>query len=545
MFRLSIFKGQGATNSQPLMLHYLRITVMLGALAVLVSGCAVSPENRAQSAPSALRLEQKQGLMSLKITSNRPTVSTFFTKWTTLRVTNIESKVTTTVVDRSDSSAGHSLFIQPLPSGTYEVESVGNGASGWLTITETAKAGQALPRFRVTEGQLTDLGTLVYVRKHFPVNSTLFRWAQHDSPFDRGAVLRQLDPILSARLSSSAVNSWIDGEQLAARRTVFSESQHLTMRAMSPTQSADGTLYLGESFGRIAARSASGAWSWIETPTALPIRAVHVTTTGSIYAGSDDGIFIIRDPMTRKWGAIPLPTVDASVIHIGPLPGTARLLIVLQTRDRFLGVSMDPKATEGWKVEFSRPRALFLNPAMDANGAVLAAADRVVLVTGGVESKFEVASAKQGEDGWKFTQLNESGIPSSWAISPEGSLGRFRGVPFTGMYFSASEDSGITWEKRGDLNWAGGSLLLVSNKVGYVVRTDSTPLIDPEKFAFSLWRTTDLGKSWIKVGSTPSIHGRLIALDGSPDLIGYASANGKFFVSNDGGKNWQLERQLE
>lgn len=279
-------------------------TIAFGALLAALGGCAISPETRSQSAPSALRLETGQGLLALKITSNRPAVSTFFAKWTTLRVRNTESKDTITVVNRSDSSAGHSLFLQPLPPGTYEIESVGNQASGWLTITESAKAGQALPRFRVASGQLTDLGTLVYVRKHYPVDSSQFRWAQEDSPFDRTAVLRQLEPSLSKQLGSSPVNTWTQGEQLVARRAAYTSSRSLTMRAMSPARGPDGALYLGEAFGQIAARSASGVWTWIETPTALPIRAVHVDAAGSIYAGSDDGVLMVLRRASGSWNSV-------------------------------------------------------------------------------------------------------------------------------------------------------------------------------------------------------------------------------------------------
>lgn len=520
-------------------------TIAFGALLALLGGCAISPETRTKSAPSALRLEPGQGLIALKITSNRPAVSTFFLKWTTLRVKNTESRDTTTVVDRSDSSAGHSLFLLPLPPGTYEIEAVGNQASGWLTITESAKAGQSLPRFRVASGQLTDLGTLVYVRKHYPVSSTQFRWAQQDSPFDRTAVFRQLELNLSKQLSSSPVNTWNEGELLAARRAVYASSRSLTMRAMSPTRGPDGTLYLGESFGQIAARSASGTWTRIETPTALPIRAVHVNATGSIYAGSDDGVLMVRTQPSGSWNSISLPVNDASVLHIGELSGSTQTFVVLQTRDRFIGLAREPGSVTGWRELFSRPRALFLNPLQDASGAVLATPERVVVVTGSFESKVEVGSPDSGRGSWKFTQLDESGVPSSWAVAPGGSIGRFRGIPLTGMYFSASQDGGVTWEKRGKLNWANGSLLLVTSKTGYVVRVDTTPAFDPEKFELSVWRTNDSGRTWAKVGPTPTIHGRLLSLDGTPDRIGYASQNGKFFISNDGGKVWRLEREVE
>lgn len=518
--------------------------IAFGTLLAIIGGCATTAENRIKSLPSNLHVEQNQGVMALKITSNRPKVSTFFPKWTSLRVKNIESKETTTIVDRSDSSAGHSLFLHSLPPGTYEIEAVGNLASGYVTITESAQMKQSLPRFRVIQGQLTNLGTLVYVRKHYPVNSTQFMWAQQDSPFDRDAVLQQLDPALSNRLSSSHVNTWDEGEQLAVRRAVYANSRPFTMRAMSPVLGSDGTLYLGESFGQISARSASGTWTRIETPTALAIRAVHINAAGYIYAGSDDGVLMVRKQSTGSWDSIMLPVNDASVIHIGEMPGADNIFVVLQTRDRFIGLELSPGSAIGWKELFSHPRKLHGNPNNDAIGNVFMMPERVVLAMGSNVIKTEVGSKESVAGDWKFTQLEENGEAASWTAIPGGGVGRFKGNPFSGLYFYASQDGGATWEKRGRLDSAYGSLLFVTSKIGYVVRTDSTPVIDPEKFELSIWSTEDSGRTWTKAGSAPSIHGRLISLDGTQEHIAYASLNGKFFVSNDAGKVWQLERAL-
>lgn len=523
------------------------------ALCALQIGCAVTPEKRAKSAPASLRLDPTQGLMALKITCNRQMTSTFFVKWTTLRVKNIESNATTIVDDRADSSAAHSLFLAPLPAGVYEVEGVGNESSGWLTLTASANAGQALPRFRVESGRLTELGTLAYIRHHFPVNSAWFRWGQQNSRFDREAVLRQLDPSLSSMLSSMPVNTWSEGDRLNALRVVYAASTQLTMRASSPITRTDGTLLLGESFGQISVRSPLGKWTRMQTPTTLPIRALHLARDGSLYAGSDDGTLLIRKANGADWESLPLPVNDASVIHVGDLPDTDQLLVVLQTRDRFIGLTPSATPGSGWKEQFSRPRALSLNPAHDANGTVLESGKRIIVATGSAVSNIELVVLDPGSENWKIANLDENGAPTNWAPIPGGSIwapipggsiGRFRGIPLTGMYFSASQDGGLTWEKRGNLNWTNGSLLFASNRVGYVVRIDSIPLIDAEKFELSLWRTDDSGRTWNKVGPTPALHGRLIHLAGD-NQIAYASLNGKFFTSSDGGKTWRLERQLE
>jgi hypothetical protein len=518
--------------------------VLAATLFFLVGGCAVTPETRAKSAPGAVQITPGQGLLALKITANRLGVGTFFGKWHFLRVRNLESQEIITIGNRADSSAEHSLFVQGLSSGTYQLESVNNMASGAMTLTQSAKATEIFPTFKIADGQLTDLGALAYVRKHYPINTNLFRWGQVESPLDRQAVLRQLDPALATQLKARPVISWDAGDQIRSRRAVYDESRVMTMRALSPTPQANGSLLFGESFGQIAIRSASGVWRWLQTSTALPIRAIHVGGDGAIYAGSDDGVLLIRRTADAAWEPIQLPVNDASVIDIGYLPGSAELLVVLQTRDRFLGLSVDPTSPGGWKEHFSRPRALFLNEDMDARGAVLRTGEKLLVITGSVESNMEVIVYSASDRNWRVISLNETGFPVGWASMHDGHIGKFNGRALTGIYFSASADNGITWKKLGDLNLVVSSSLFVSERTGYVIRANSMLGFNSEKPRFSVWRTDDAGQVWTEVGPLPTeVHGKLIALNGN-EKLGYVSADGQFFVSSDGAKTWQLEREV-
>jgi len=501
-------------------------------LITLLAGCAITPETRAKSAPAALQLDPAKGLVALKITSNRSTTDDMLIhKWTMLTVRNVDTQKTTIVDDRSDSSAEHSLFLQPLPTGVYEIETVGNGR--WR-----ANARRVLPTFRIERGKLTELGSLALVRRYFPVNSTRFMWAQQSSPLDREAVLRQLDPSLSSMLRSASDNTWIEDERLDSLRAAFAASKQHTMRALSPVTCSDGTLLLGESFGQISVRSPSGDWTWIQTPTTLPIRAVHLAQDGSLYAGSDDGTLLIRKAGRTDWEPLALPVNDASVIHVGNLPRSDQIFVVLQTRDRFIGLSTSATSGGAWEELFSRPRALFSNSASDARGAVLQSEKRIVVAMGAIESKLEVLVLDEGAESWKVANLSDSGTPNNWVVIPDGSIGRFRGIALS-MHFSTSQDGGITWEKRGDLSFAnGGPPLFVSDQMGYAIRRNS--ILVPE---FSLWNTDDSGRTWSKVGPVPSA-GRLIRLAGEGN-IAYASIDGKFLVSSDFGKTWRIERELE
>lgn len=509
----------------------------------LMAGCAITPETRMQTAPASLRLAEGQGVLALKVTSNRPSVSTFFPKWSTLRVTNIELNEKFTLSDRSDSSAGNSLFIDTLPAGSYVIEAVGNLASGAITISEGAAAGPNFPGFKIANGQLTHLGTLVYVRKHFPVNSSEYRWAQSDSPFDREAALRQLEPSLAKRLAAAPVLGWDAGPVLQQLKAGLAESRRLTLRLNSPVRMPDGSVLFGESFGQLVVRAKSGEWQWYQTPSVLPIRSVHLLSNGKVLAGSDDALLLLGSLESGQWQPLSLPINDASVIYIGDLPKTGRIVVILQTRLTFVGLSTDLSGPLQWKEEFTRPRAIFSNPLVDARGKVLVADGRPILITGGGQAELESVAYEPSSGTWKVVHSSESLIPDRMVSLPSGPVGLFRGVPLTGMYFATSGDGGLTWEKRGELNWSSGSLLFISPKTGFVVRIDSIPVVNPENAELSTWRSDDAGLSWNEVGPTPAIYGSLIQI-GDNEELAYASLNGKFFVSKDGGRSWQREREV-
>ncbi|WP_147400455.1 WD40/YVTN/BNR-like repeat-containing protein [Acidovorax cavernicola] len=515
--------------------------------ALLLSGCAipqVSPEERAKNAPSSLQLAPAQGVVSVKMTSNRAGISTFFGQWARLQVKNLETSEKTWLSNRSELIENHSLFLGALSPGTYEIHGVESSSSAVMTLISSADASNTFPAFAIAAGQLTDLGTITYVRKHYPVNSREFRWGiAPDAPFDRQTILRRLNPTLRDQLSLRPVLAWNDGDRLRARRKAHDESLGLTMRVASPQLQPDGSVLFGESFGQIAVRSKQGAWTFQQTPTSLPIRSLHVGLGGEMYAGSDDGILMVRRTPTGSWESIPLPTTDSSVIHIGALPGSADVLVVLQTSDRFLGLSIGASADRPLKEQFSKPRALFVNPMYDVRGYVLEAVGQVLLATGAFQSKTEILKYSSADPIWKDVSSGDENTPSNWASLNDGSIGRFGGIPLTGMYFTTTDNDGKSWERRGDLNWANGGLLFVSEKVGYVVRTDSIAALDPELNRQSIWRTNDAGRTWSLAGSPKTIGGTLIALGGT-EKIGYAGANGRFMVSQDGGKTWNAERVL-
>lgn len=504
----------------------------------LSSGCAVSPDLRAQTAPGAVAIAAGEGMVAVHVTGKRARLDTFNAKWMTLHVRNVQSKQMHALTDRADSSASHSLFLGNLPVGTYELVLVESQAAPGISVASRSSMTDAFPQFSIADGRMTKLGTVVLIPVDAQVDKARRLWGFTDSPLEDQAMMRQLAPAVADRMTAQSALGWNDSPMLEARRQDLAKYRGVSMLGYAPTRLNDGTLLLGDALGQIAVRNPAGQWRTVRTPAVLPIRALHAEGA-TIYAGSDDGI-LLAGKLDGSWNPIALPVPDATVIHIGRLPRTDELLVVLQTRDRFIGLSSSLSAVGTWREQFNRPRQLFSRQDFDASGVVYQAGERIMLATGSVEAKLEVLSYDASARTWTAPAPEGSGLPGGWAALPDGSLGRFRGIPLTGMYFAMSQNNGATWDKRGELNWANGPLLFVSDTTGYVVRTDSTPAFDASKFVLSLWRTDDAGRSWTTRGSTPGLAGKLVAL-GKPDAIGYVTSDGKFFSTADGGKTWKLE----
>ena len=518
------------------------MAVSLAACALgLASGCAVSPDTRAHAMPGGVRLAPGEGVLSLTVSGNRLPES-IFGKRRVLTVANLETKQSYSLTDRADATVAHSLFIANLPAGNYTVLDFARELNGLITLKDGAIPTIAVPTFSIAAGQLTDLGTMARIRHHSAEKLYGHTWGQVGTPLEREAVLRQLEPALGARLRAEPALDWEKNAWLVERQREYANLRGNSMQLLAPVRLADGTLLFGEAFGQIAVRHPQGTWKMVRTPVTQRLRAVHAEGD-TVFAGTEIGLLLSGRLDGSGWAPIALPVADASVIHIGRLPGSEELLVVLQARDRYVGLSTSRSAPGQWTELFSRPRPLFSNFAFDTQGAVYQSGDTVVLASGSVESKQEMLAYDKGTRTWKLTAGGDSALPFGWASLHDGGVGRFRGIPLTGMYFAVTRDGGASWEKRGELNWANGALLFTSDQTGYVQRTDSTGAFDGAKSVMSVWRTDDAGRNWTRVGAPPVLWGKFVAL-GQPDQVGYAGADGKFYVSANGGKTWQLEHEV-
>ena len=532
--------------------NYRRLTgAAVLVLACAMSACVTPPitsETRAQTSPKTLQLASGDGLLAIKIAINRPQVSPLFRKFTTLAVWNEGLQKEFELKDFADPGASHAFFVGSLPPGSYTVRAIrGEVSNPMIEASIRTAANEKFPVFTVAAGRLTDLGNIAYIRAHYPATSTQYHLGQVYAPHDRQAELRQLSPALAALVGAQPALGWEPGERLAALQARYDNLRSVSMLVHSPKRLDDGRLLFGEAFGNIAVRSPDGTWDAIPTPTALPIRSVHALGDGTLFAGSDDGVLFTRPAGQADWRALALPLDDASVIDIGPLPASDQLLVILQTRDRFIGLSTSVAAPGQWTEQFSQPRQLFRASAADARGFVLRAGDDLALVSGSNIAQQKTIRYDRQARTWAVATLDTDGLPECWAMLPDGRLARFQQVNLSrDRFFELSSDSGMHWDRRAELHFSWGSLLFVSNDIGYVVRANGPPQYEyPEsaKGDEAIWRTDDAGRTWREMGAAPAFPRRLVQLGGT-DHLGFVSDDGRFYSSTDGGKHWVLERRV-
>lgn len=538
------------------MVRLIRKKRYLAGVAVLILACAtsacVSPpitsETRAQTSPKTLQLASGDGLLAIKIAVNRPQVSPLFRKFTTLAIWNERLEKEFELKDYADPGASHAFFVGSLPSGLYSLRAIkGEVSNAMIEASIRTDANEKFPKFTVAAGRLTDLGSIAYIRAHYPATSIQYHLGQVYAPNDRQAELRQLSPALAAIAGTQPALGWEPGERLQALQARYDGLRSTSMLVYSPKRLEDGTLLSGEAFGQIMVRSPGGKWSVIQTPTALPIRSVHAANDGTLFAGSDDGTLLTRAAGKADWQTVALPLDDASVIDIGPLPASKELLVVLQTRDRFIGLSTSTAAPGQWAEQFSQPRQLFRASAADARGFVLRAGDNLALVSGSNIAKQKTVRYDLQTRHWEVAALDSDGLPECWTMLPDGRIARFQQVNLSrDRFFELSADGGLHWERRAELHATWGSLLFVSNDIGYVARAGGPPqyeYYENAKGGESVWRTDDAGRTWREMGPAPAFPRRLIHLGGMEN-IGFVSDDGRFYSSSDGGKRWVLERRV-
>lgn len=514
-----------------------RIFLSLCLLALL-AGCAVTPEQRASREPQAVNLRANEGIVLLKVASNR-NVDTFFAKWQTLQIRDASSGETYTLSDRSPPHAAYSQYVGSVPPGKYTLEKFDNQAHGAIVITVRAGLGAQYGRFEVAAGRVTDLGSLVFLRNYYPVDSSTYRVAFTRVAAESAHALAGLDPAI-AKAADQGVLGWLPESANEQRMALDKTKEAPSLFLNDPKLGDDGSLLVGEALGHIGKRAADGRWSWLDTGTINTILALQTFADGSLLAGSEQSQLLRWTPGSGQWQALPLPLQDASIRFLAAHPARGQLLVA-QDRRHIIVLATASLDRPQWKELYRVPLELFTNPLMDTRMQAFLAGDKLYIAALSAQftpkADFHVLDLKAGT--WSHRPIDL--YSGAYGGLPDGSVFSMSG-PNISQAFRVSHDDGQTWEKRESPNWAGQPVFR-DERNGYFVRIEEIAMFDAEKNTNSVWKTGDAGRSWQKLGASPNLSARLIPL-ARPGQLLLVTYNGKLYRSDDDGANWVLERQL-
>jgi hypothetical protein len=500
------------------------------SLATLASDQDVKPGGRV-----AVRLAPGNGIVMARIVANR-SVGEYFSKWQGMIVRNVATKKRHRLVDRSPRASVQSVFAAALPPGRYEVLEVGaenmSGMGGWMWIREGAKFDPKLFTFTIEAKRATNLGSIIYLRPYFPLNTRVFRWTFEPDP----ALPAQI-----AYLLDDAGKAVLDGESLGwsnegvARAGLTPDVKHLSMVLAGRVPLTDGPMLFGENFGQIAKRDASGNWTWEETGVFDTIQAATQTPDGTMYAVADNSLLLMRES-GGSWHRLDVPLAGALPRYLGVDQVHGLFTVWEQDQGVTVLVASDAKKPTWTTTKTIKPGIQFGGGPV--RSFVMPLQNQIVVAVSTAKlfaSQYDLHIFDLVKKEWTVKELRAYGPISAL---PDGTLYSMTG-PNIKQTFKVSSDWGQTWEAGDSMSWAGQPFFRTRQE-GYVVRSGNVLTMNPENLKSFLWRTLDGGKTWQQHAELPNLVALVLGLAGEQMLI--VTHNGKMYFSPDNGKTLKVER---
>jgi hypothetical protein len=507
------------------------------AVLALLVGTPVIGKDPPRDFP-VVRMKPGEGLVMLRVIGTRE-VGGLFPKWGMLALRRVKTgKQQEELHDRYSRGLQSSVFMESIPPGDYEpMFLMSTLPDAFGTNLASADFPEGF-RFKVQEGQLTDLGTLYYVRPYAPPQTDHYRFIQaEDGDFARNTQFmletEQAEKLLASRQGWSSVPAAAQSASLTTR------IRHLSLYLAGRTTAPDGTMLFGELFGQVARRSPDGIWTWEETGLPETILGAAETADGNLYAVAEHSTLVHRNA-PGKWQRIPVPVPGALPCFAAAEPDGS-LFTAWEDRNAITVLSYHPQTESPWKLRIKIPLE---PPDIRAVGAmrrcrVLVSQPKWVVVDYGFSpsgTKFGYHVLDREKVIW--TPYRHEEFQGDVGLFHDGTLYSLAGWA-PGQDFQVSADFGRQWSKRSEVSWSELPVFRNADE-GYLLRLDNAPQRYPQKRIYSLWRTADGGRSWARHARTPARTSAFILLPGH-DML-FTTFDGMLYASHDDGKTASLER---
>ncbi len=415
------------------------VLILMLIAASLLAGC---PSSFIQTRPDDVdSLPDQYGLVTIQVVSNIDRISDALHTWTSIMAVDLDDPEKEYELMGSESGLlGSRVFVGALPPGRYAFYNLHssrttNAGNFWTN----ARVSRGLGDFKVQDGRLTSLGTIVYQ----PLSTT-------DSDDERGVYLvarydetetflrfaREAYPEAFDKLDDSAVLGWThprslgEGDEIRERLQEFSISLNHQMLE-------DGEIITSGTLGQILWRK--GVLDWQRVDTGFSQQIAVVRKMGEhYYAAGERGLVLRSRELSGPWERQTGPGTKEAIYWMdADTEGNVFALTKSGDRKRFYSVSGDLKE---WtqEIEFSWSPGW----AFTGSGGVFATVtedDRVALFAEKTRRVYDR----------RFIDHLEQDVGNLYrfAEQPDGTLVTIPGHVWTGTGRAKfSEDAGRNWE---------------------------------------------------------------------------------------------------
>lgn len=490
-------------------------------------------------------LPERYGLVAFKVISNTDRLAPALQNWTGAFAVDLQDVEKRYFLEAGGTGLNSSrVFVGAMPPGDYGIfllQSLLRTSDGstWLN----ARVPRGLGNFRVEEGRLTSLGTLVFQ----PLGqigegrdrSQLYVIARFDDEEPLEDFVAEAFPEAWVGIRTDLILGW-DPDQLDLERQELADRLRQFARGIEPHRLPAGQAILTAPMGQIRLREGPGSWRRIDTGQNRHIGTVIEHGDGFL-AGGERGLVMQAPSLEGPWAPLPGPSTQENVfwLHSDPVGGVVAL--AQQGRQvRLYAVSAD---FSSWRsvAEFENQRGfLYAGPGV-AHGARMS--DGRVVVFGDRQRVVydPVSGAVNREESREFYQMAQQqdgtivGVPGHWWThvgNPE-----------------FSRDYGATWTSIRPIreleNWPrsrppvllpGDEFAVLSNQV----------ISDPQAR-----RRRHESELRLRVGANNQIRhwgeqlpegcNRLVPELSAPDELFAACDDGRVLLSTDSGRSWSVD----
>ncbi len=313
------------------MINWISVRRALAILVLLALTACAGPRAIQTSPDDPDNLPEHYGLVAFKVISNTDRLAPSLQNWTGAFAVDLQDMEKRYFLAAGGNGLNSSrVFVGAMPPGEYGIFLLqsflrhGDGST-WLN----APVPRALGNFRVEEGRLTSLGSMVYQ----PLGqigegreqTNLYVIARFDDDEPLEDFVAEAFPQAWEGIRIDLILGW-EPDEHDVERQVMADRLRRFARGIEPHRLPDRQAILTAPMGQILVREYAGSWRRIDTGQNRHIATVIAHGDGYL-AGGERGLVMQAPSLDGPWEPVPGPSTQENVfwLHSDPVAGVVAL----------------------------------------------------------------------------------------------------------------------------------------------------------------------------------------------------------------------------